>query len=159
MTDSQINVPKVSERRKKTSTFIQSGTQFKIAVGSFALAFVVITAYLGVFLWNVDRLILNLSLSYSIDPEAIAATRDSLAETAWVTMGLSTLLFSILLMVSLWKSHQIFGPKTPILRLIEQLKEGKYQARGQLRAGDEYQEVMSALNELAQTLESKSGNT
>lgn len=52
-------------------------------------------------------------------------------------------------------SHRIFGPTIPIRRHVQKLAEGDYSTRLKLRGGDEFQELVSDLNHLAETLESR----
>jgi signal transduction histidine kinase len=59
--------------------------------------------------------------------------------------------------IAIWRgfrlSHRIWGPVIPLRRQINDLKNGNYQARIQLRPGDEFVELAEDLNALAHSLE------
>jgi signal transduction histidine kinase len=52
-------------------------------------------------------------------------------------------------------THRIFGPRVPILRMIENLKAGQYGEKKNLRKTDEMKDVMDALNSLSETLKER----
>ena len=52
-------------------------------------------------------------------------------------------------------THQIYGPLVAIKRFLEQLKKGDYSARIVIRKGDDLQNLVKDLNELAEALEQK----
>jgi signal transduction histidine kinase len=57
-------------------------------------------------------------------------------------------------------SHRIAGPQVAIKAVIEDMKEGNYEPKRNLRPSDELQEVMIAVKELAEILNTKdSGKT
>lgn len=62
-------------------------------------------------------------------------------------------LFVIFMGVKL--SNRIYGPLIPLLRHIQNLKQGVYSSRVVLRQNDELTELRDALNELAATLEAR----
>lgn len=50
-------------------------------------------------------------------------------------------------------THRVFGPLVPLLRQVEALKQGRYEARSKLRRADELQDLADGLNDLAQSLQ------
>lgn len=52
-------------------------------------------------------------------------------------------------------THRVFGPLVPLLRQLEALKQGRYEARSKLRKSDELQDLADGLNELAQNLQAQ----
>jgi signal transduction histidine kinase len=52
-------------------------------------------------------------------------------------------------------SNRIYGPLVPLLRHIQNLKQGVYSSRVVLRQNDELTELRDALNELAANLEAR----
>jgi signal transduction histidine kinase len=52
-------------------------------------------------------------------------------------------------------SNRIYGPLVPLLRHIQNMREGIYSSRVILRRNDELTELRDALNELAATLEAR----
>jgi nitrogen fixation/metabolism regulation signal transduction histidine kinase len=53
-------------------------------------------------------------------------------------------------------SHRIYGPMVPILAHVKRLVSGNYKSRANLRENDEFSELVSELNALAEKLERKS---
>lgn len=64
-------------------------------------------------------------------------------------------LFCIYMGVKL--TNRIYGPLVPILRHVQNLKQGVYSSRVVLRQNDELTELRDALNELAANLEARTG--
>lgn len=62
-------------------------------------------------------------------------------------------LFCIFLGIKI--SNRIYGPLVPLLRHIDNLKQGVYTSRVVLRRHDELSELRDALNDLASTLEAR----
>ncbi len=56
-------------------------------------------------------------------------------------------------------SHRLFGPLVSINRHIATLREGQYSARLQLRSSDDMSELKDSLNDLAEALERRHGNS
>ena len=74
------------------------------------------------------------------------------------------LIFSLFLIlyggwISFRFAHRFFGPTVPIVRLINELKNGQYSSRIQLRSGDELNEVAESLNDLASRLKEASSSS
>ena len=69
-----------------------------------------------------------------------------------ILVGILLLLASGSLFFSILFSHRIFGPMVPILRHIRMLSSGDYSQRIRIRKGDEFGEIVDALNELTEKL-------
>ncbi|MGZ3653510.1 MAG: hypothetical protein ACXVB9_10955 [Bdellovibrionota bacterium] len=59
----------------------------------------------------------------------------------------------VTLVIGIVITHRTYGPLVPILRHVNDLTQRKFNARVHLRTTDELQELASALNLLAETLE------
>ncbi|NJL25251.1 MAG: hypothetical protein HC902_08770 [Calothrix sp. SM1_5_4] len=74
------------------------------------------------------------------------------------------LFLSVILMLCLLAAYflffisvRIFGPQVAVLRFIEQLRSGNYEAFRPLRKDDELKEIMDALQKLAADLRERQG--
>jgi len=69
--------------------------------------------------------------------------------------GLIFCMAAALLFVVIRRTHKMYGPMVNISRLVEDLKQGKYSSRIQVRQSDDFQLLVNELNELAETLEKR----
>ncbi len=70
------------------------------------------------------------------------------------------ILYAILLLVLVFKlTHRYYGPLVAVKRFLNILIEGEYSSRISLRKNDELKDIAAKLNELAQALEEKHGNS
>lgn len=107
---------------------------------------------------SLGGLLRTLSDVYRIDPQVSELIRKSLL--SWLTLAI----FNALVMafvafnVGVFLTHRIFGAVVPIRRLINDLKQGDYKSRVNLRTQDDLQELADDLNGLALHLDQKYGN-
>ena len=79
---------------------------------------------------------------------------------AWLIFGVSVVLNCLMAVgFGIYISHRFLGPATVILSSLKELKAGNYSHRKSLRKGDELDDVMAEVNELAATLEKKHGSS
>lgn len=145
-------------RRSLKNILVKPREQLRYAFIFFGGGLAVMATYIILFLYYLNVTITNLATSYSIAPD-VAGT----ISTALLTASIATVVFSVTLTLIMFSagvalSHRIFGPAVPILRLIEDLRAGKFASRGHLRKRDEFQDIMTELNELAADLQAKYGN-
>jgi sensor histidine kinase YesM len=130
--------------------------QLKLVLVTFAvssLAFgLAVSAVISVMLTNLS----TAASDFEIDPMFYQTMSLVVQKSAIsiVLIGLVCMAILIYGLVSL--AHRIYGPIVPIRKFLEQLKDGKYDARISLRSSDEFHELANDLNELAKRLESKS---
>jgi hypothetical protein len=75
-----------------------------------------------------------------------------------VIVGLVLVLFVItMLMVVVRRTHRMYGPMISIARFLGELKRGNYSARLKIRKGDDFQDMVDSLNDLAATLHQRHG--
>jgi hypothetical protein len=108
--------------------------------------------------------LLNLSLLSQRRPEGVAAEPVSRAVrsqagpngTAWalVLVGSGVFLAGVIA-IGILESHRTAGAAYAIRRSIEQLREGQAGVRVRLRRGDHLQELATALNQLAESLDAE----
>lgn len=143
------------ERRTLRGFFVRPGSQFKLALALvifISLLQIVSTMVIGLL---AHRMFLTVVANYSIDPEVGRILAAPLFAIVLFTGILSV--FSAVIMIFVWLrlNQKVFGPLVPLLRHIQALKEGKFEARVKLRKNDELTEVRDALNDLAASLEAK----
>ena len=76
-------------------------------------------------------------------------------QNAWRVGGLIACMAVVLLAVVIRRTHKMYGPMVNIARLVEDLKQGKYESRIQVRHSDDFQMLVHELNELASTLQKR----
>ncbi|MEK7356309.1 MAG: hypothetical protein AAB250_07655 [Bdellovibrionota bacterium] len=145
-------------RRSIRSILVKPREQLRYAFIFFGGGLAVMATYIIMFLYYLNVTIGNLATSYSIAPDV-----QSTISTALLTASIATIVFAATLTLIMFSagvalSHRIFGPAIPILRLVQDLRDGNYKARGHLRKRDEFQDIMGGLNELAGDLEKKYGS-
>lgn len=128
--------------------------QLKYASIFLGIGIVGLGLILSVFLTMMTQTVETLGLMYAIDRDITEMIRQSLDSALYMTVAVAGTMALVALLLIIWIGHRIFGPVIPIKRQIEELKKGNYAARGALRKHDEFTDVMDALNELAEHLES-----
>lgn len=85
---------------------------------------------------------------------------ESAITNAWLIFGVSVLLNCLMsIAFGIYISHRFLGPASVIRSAVKELKKGNYSHRKNLRKGDELDDVMAEVNELAATLEKKYGSS
>lgn len=79
----------------------------------------------------------------------------SLSMTLMMITAVAFAMLAVLIGVKL--SHRIYGPLVPFQRHIQQLKDGHYSHRMNLRRTDDLVEMKDALNSLAEALQARHG--
>lgn len=98
---------------------------------------------------------LRLAINESSNLEYLAAINGLLSQMIWVSslgmilLGLLSLLFWIIY------SHRVFGPVVQLRRQIENIRNGDFSYRIQLRKTDELKDVADDLNALAEYFSKK----
>lgn len=145
----------MKSNRKLANIIVKPKQQFLVASYFFCTFFVVTAVLIAYFISSIERMILVLKSTYQIDPELIIGFEKYLTSSVWI-LCCSLFLFAIIgFFMWLKLSHRIFGPLVPISRHINELKNGNYSSRVQLRKNDFMLELKDELNELAEKLQSK----
>lgn len=71
----------------------------------------------------------------------------------WVYLGVLLFVGVVAYTYSIFWSHSFAGPLVPIVRRIEEMINGDYKGRVNLRKNDELKEISEALNRLCERLE------
>ena len=94
---------------------------------------------------------------------SLRATGEDAPLPMWIVvvflLGAYLILQGFAFILGLIISHRIFGPLVPMMKFVEDMKNGDYSGRVILRSGDDQalQNFATALNELAETHQKKSG--
>lgn len=97
----------------------------------------------------------NLAETQKIELEIGYLLRDTMVYPFFILIMGVFLIGSFVIYLSIRLSNRIYGPLIPLLRHIQNLKQGIYSSRVVLRQNDELTELRDALNELAATLEAR----
>ncbi len=89
----------------------------------------------------------------ALAPVIDVTIRAELLRVVWILpiLGIATAVFTVVVL------HIFVGPLVPISRHIRRLTEGDYDMHSQLRAEDEFVEVVDDLNKLSETLKARHG--
>ena len=97
----------------------------------------------------------NLSDTQKLELDIGFLLRDTMMFPFFILIMGAFLIGSFAIFLGVRISNRIYGPLIPLLRHIQNLKEGIYSSRVILRRNDELTELRDALNELAATLEAR----
>lgn len=137
---------------------VQPQKQLKYSFFLFGGGMLVLAVFVCLFFMTLDQTIASLARTYQFDPDVTETLSQSLRAALAVTLLGATILSLTTFALGIIMSHRVFGPMIPIKRQIEDLRQGRYSARGRLRQKDEFHDVMDALNDLAASLEEKQKN-
>lgn len=148
---------KEQNRRTVLGTAVNPAKQIRYAFLFVGGGMLMLTVFIAATIYYIRETVVAFELAYRLDHEVTAALMDSL--TGMLTLAfMVAAVFSILSIVLGWQmSHRFYGPVIPLLRHIEELRNGNFSSRVKLRRGDELMELQEALNGLAEMLEAKSG--
>jgi methyl-accepting chemotaxis protein len=157
---SEAKVPssKGAGQRSLKNFLLVPGGQLKMAFAIVMLGLLTIVSTIVYFLWTLSDAFVTLSRMYPIQPDVMESLKATIYRTGILTVGLGVVFTIISMALVVVLTHRYVGPAVPIRRLINDLREGRYGARGKLRENDEFQDVMTSLNELAAELEKRHGS-
>ncbi|MDD1422609.1 HAMP domain-containing protein [Dolichospermum sp. ST_sed1] len=150
------------ERKSRTfkSIIIEPFKQMKfgIYVLTLSLSFVVANAALFIYAFN-QQYQQVMSLFSVVDPSVQwdFLTNDVFVTNAYLVAGLLVTYMVALFAVIFRLTHRYYGPLVSVERLVENLTQGRYNSRIQVRGSDELQRLVAKLNVLAENLEKKHG--
>jgi HAMP domain-containing protein len=143
-----------ADRRTLKGMLVRPRQQLRFTFLFMGGGMLVLTLFIGVIMFSLNRTLVSLELAYGLDPEMAATIRSSLNTTMGITFMLSAVLAAFSFILGIQMSHRIFGPIVPIVKHVEELSAGRYSSRIKLRESDEFKEVQDALNSLAEKLDS-----
>lgn len=68
-------------------------------------------------------------------------------------------LVATMMWVVIRRTHKMYGPMVSIMRFVGELKRGNYAVRIHVREKDDFQSLVTSLNDLAETLHTRHGST
>lgn len=139
-------------QRSMKNILLRPEFQLKYSFYFVGMTLVTMGAVFLLFLLSLEDMIATLATIYRIEPEVIGAIQQSLRTATFTTIAVALLFGIISVSLGIILTHRLVGPMVPIRRLIRQLNNGEYGVQARLRTKDDYQEVMSELNQLSVTL-------
>jgi hypothetical protein len=146
-------------RRTVRGLLVNPQAQLKYSFVAVASGLIILAIFLATILAFLNQTFAILQDSYGLDPQAGESVRSMVANNLWMGLGFAVLLGVMTFAMGIKFSHRIYGPMVPIQLHIAELKKGNYESRIKLRKHDQFTDVKDSLNELAQLLANKSGNS
>ncbi len=146
------------QRRQLKNVFFKPSRQIRLAMmllaGSVALYCLYVINLLRVNLYNLEEA----ATQFQIPVDYFESFNRSASLSVLFVSIFGLLLTLTILALGVLVSKRIYGPMVPTVRFIKELRAGNYAARGKLRKGDEFQELMDELNGLASDLQTRVGS-
>lgn len=143
--------------RSPKNILIRPRQQLRFALYFFAASSAMIVLYIVLLLTSLNSTITLIAQQYNLPSEILPVILNSIQSSVVFVAVFGFVLTLAMLAFGVSMSHRIFGPMVPIENLLKRLKEGDYAARGSLRKNDEFQDIMTDLNELAANLQTRHG--
>jgi methyl-accepting chemotaxis protein len=144
--------PNGSDRRTLRGMLIKPREQIKYSFMFMGGGMLILTLFIGVVIYSLNRTMLSLEAAYGLDAEISQVIRSAFTSTLTVALLLSAVLAGFAFLLGIQMSHRIYGPLVPLQRQIGEIKKGNYAARVKLRKHDELVELQDSLNDLAESL-------
>jgi hypothetical protein len=131
--------------------------RFGLYVIGVCLGFLVILV--GVLVWAFKQQYEQVMEWFNVaSAESTDLMMNDVSGKAGIFVGLVLVAFVVtMLMVVVRRTHRMYGPMISIARFLGELKRGNYSARLKIRKGDDFQDMVDSLNELATTLHQRHG--
>ncbi len=156
MSELSDNSSAIRAKRSIKSTLIEPFRQIKFGlyVISASILFVIIVALMFLMAFYEQYLhVMNLFNMTDVKDQMELVTNDIFYRNA-IAIGLMLIAFVVGMFILMFKlTHRYYGPLVSIERFVEQMTQGKYNKRVNIRKGDELQRLANLLNNMATTLE------
>ena len=155
-----------TETREKKSRLLTSilmdpfrQIKFGVYMIGISLAFVAATAVIFISAFY-DQYKHVMGIFNIVDPEIQwGMILNDVFYTNAVRLGVFFILFLISIFFIVFRlTHRYYGPLVSIERFVEEMIQGRYEARVSIRSKDELQDLVKKLNLLAEALDKKHGN-
>jgi HAMP domain-containing protein len=143
----------MSNKRTLKNFLIRPRNQLTFSIFLFTGLTLLFSLFTIINLNGLRRAILGLGSGYQLPVEALESIDHGFLITITASIFLCGVSIVAAALMGMSVTNRLFGPLVPIRNLIAQLKSGNYAARGSLRKNDEFQELMTELNELAESLQ------
>lgn len=146
--------------RKLRNTVIEPFKQFKIGVYIVVTTFIFVVCAGYLFMssfWQQYQHVM--SIFEVVDPDLQwEVITNNVFITNIVKVSVLFLLFMLITMAMVFRlTHRYYGPLVSIEKFVDQVTDGDYHSRVQLRKKDELQRLASKLNRMADSLEQRHG--
>lgn len=144
-------------RRAPSGILIRPRQQFKYAFILVAGGIIAQSLVIGAMAYFINSTIANVIDTHHLDPEVGATITHAITLSMSLLMIIAVAFALVAVLIGVRLSHRIYGPLVPFTRHIDQLKDGHYSARINLRRTDDLVELKDALNDLAESLQARHG--
>jgi two-component system, OmpR family, sensor histidine kinase BaeS len=147
----------MANQRKLSNVLVKPKEQLQVIMTFVVSAVVLISGLTIIYTFSINSALRSLSFQADTSPAILRTLEASLSTSMYVAFALSGLLGIFIIMAGFALSHRLLGPSIQLRRLAQRLANGEYTARGKLRKGDAFHDVMDSLNSLASELEKRHG--
>ena len=120
-----------------------------------SLGFIAVGILVVVIMFAVHGHISKLQENFQIDSQTAYALTTGIFVYLRVAVTLCAFFAASGFVIGAVLSHRVYGPMVPIMAHLRRLQAGEYSSRAKIRDGDEFQDLVAALNQLAESLEKK----
>lgn len=157
--DTQSSVSRAGGRGFK-SILLEPFKQIKFGIYVLAVSLVFLIAEGVLFVMAFKEQYQNVMSIFNVvnpDTQWELVTDDVFYKNAALLAGLFVVYLGVMFFLIFRLTHRYYGPLVSIGRFVGEMKEGNYGARVTIRKGDELQELVHSLNEMAEKLEKRHG--
>ncbi len=146
-------------RLSLTAHLVEPFKQVRFGLYVIGVFFAFLAVLVGVLVWAFREQYLQVMDWFSIAQDAAPdlMLNDVSQRAAFIVSGVLVLFVITMLNVIVRRTHRMYGPMISIHRFIEELKRGNYSARLKTRERDDFQDLVSHLNDLAESLHARHG--
>ena len=149
--------PTDSPRRAPRGLLVRPRQQFRYAFTLVAGGIIAQSLVIGVMAFFINSTIASTIEIHKLDPAVGSTITNAITVSMSLLMLIAVAFALIAVLIGVKLSHRIYGPLVPFTRHIDQLKEGRYSNRMNLRRTDDLVELKDALNSLAEALNARHG--
>jgi methyl-accepting chemotaxis protein len=142
-------------QRKWKNLFVEPFVQIKMGFYVLLLSFLYACSF-ALFIWDVyEEQFFRFETNF-LGENAELIFNESGQSTYIFVLGvlIAVFILSILLAV-IRRTHRMFGPMVAVERFVDAMARGDYSQRVKIREDDDFQDLVSSLNRMAETFEQK----
>ncbi len=148
-----VGGPRPKFRRSLRNILVRPAGQLRIVFGVPVIVLLVV----GFSFWQLMNSLSGALENLRDTSPVVRAQTTALIEAVHSVFGAGILCaFGGSLLIAIWGlsiSHHFYGPLVPLLRKLDQMKEGNFAGLVHLRKEDELKEIARAINELSEKME------
>lgn len=148
---------KGQELRTISNSLIIRSKTLKHAVLFLALINGIGTVVLLATTYFAKEIIISSILANSVDQNVVPTVEAMIRNVGYISIIVLGMSSFLMIVGGFFISNRIVAPLVRVKQVVNDLKQGNYKTQGVLRQGDELQDLMTEVNELARILEKKHG--